>query len=382
MLTLNDDGSFSYAPNADFNGSDSFSYVTTDDDGGVSNEATVSIAITPVNDAPTFASAGDQTVLEDSGPQSVAGWASGISAGAANEAGQKLSFLIGTDNDALFSALPSIAADGTLTFTSAPDAFGAATVTVQLVDDGGTANGGTDTSAVRTFRIAVTGVNDAPVPQSAEFTIDEDGTLNAALVATDVDSDSLSFAVYLAPGQGALDLSPDGTFTYTPNANYYGEDGFAFTVSDGQVISEYATVVVTINPVNDAPAAQANNYQLLEDKSLSIALRSLGVLGNDSDVDDPQASLTAELVSGTAHGTLHFAANGTFSYTPGADFAGIDTFTYRALDPHGAASDPATVTLSVANVNDPPVAQNGSGTTDEDTPLNGVLVALDIDSTE
>ena len=276
--------------------------------------------------------------------------------------------------------LPSIGTDGTLTFTSAPNAFGAAAVTVQLVDDGGTANGGVDTSAAQTFNINVTGVNDPPVPQSAEYTIDEDTAFSGALQATDVDSDTLSFLPYLAPGQGTLDLHPDGTFTYTPNANYNGEDGFAFKVTDGQVTSAYATVVFTINPVNDAPVALGNNYEMSEDEALSITFRSIGVLGNDSDVDDPQASLTAELVSGTAHGTLSFAANGTFSYTPGADFAGIDTFTYRALDPHGAASDPALVTLSIANVNDPPVAQNASASTNEDTPLAGMLAALDVDS--
>ncbi|MGB7587391.1 MAG: Ig-like domain-containing protein, partial [Solirubrobacterales bacterium] len=256
---------------------------------------------------------------------------------------------------------------------------------VRLMDNGGTANGGDDTSDAQTFTITITGVNDAPVPQSAEYTIDEDGTLSGTLHATDVDSDTLAFQLAIAAGQGTLDLDADGNFTYTPNANYFGEDGFAFTVSDGQVTSDYATVLITINSVNDGPVAAENAYQVTEDRTFSVSLRALGVLGDDNDVDDAQSTLQAVLVDGPAHGVLTrtLAAdgswNGTFSYTPGADFAGNDTFTYRARDPHGALSDVTTVTLTVQNVNDAPVATDAAFTTDEDLPLALALPATDID---
>ena len=90
------------------------------------------------------------------------GWATGISAGPANESSQPLNFIVTNNNNALFSAQPAVAATGTLTYTPAANANGSATVTVKIHDNGGIANGGVDTSAPQTFTITVTPVNDAP----------------------------------------------------------------------------------------------------------------------------------------------------------------------------------------------------------------------------
>src|SRR5207344_2829313 len=95
--------------------------------------------------------------------QTANNWATGMNPGPADEAGQGLIFLVSTNNDSLFSALPAInATTGTLTYTPAANANGSATVTVRLKDDGGTANGGVDTSGPQTFTITVTAVNDVP----------------------------------------------------------------------------------------------------------------------------------------------------------------------------------------------------------------------------
>ena len=103
------------------------------------------------------------------------GWATEISAGPADENGQTLTFLVSTDNDGLFSAPPAINSNGQLTYTPAADANGSATVTVKLMDDGGTANGGVDTSAAQTFTITVTAVNDVPsFTKGSDQTILED----------------------------------------------------------------------------------------------------------------------------------------------------------------------------------------------------------------
>src|SRR5262249_42168980 len=121
---------------------------------------------TAVNDAPSFALPAnpDQTVLEDSGAHTAAGFATAISAGPPDEqATQTVTFHASNDNNALFSTQPAIdEATGDLTYTPAPDANGNATVSVSLTDNGGTANGGADTSATQTFTITVTAVNDAP----------------------------------------------------------------------------------------------------------------------------------------------------------------------------------------------------------------------------
>jgi VCBS repeat-containing protein len=171
-----DNGVFSFDSAADFNGTVTITYSVTDrgdpdncgapdvscDAAETSADQTFTITVTPVNDAPSFTKGADQTVLEDAAAQSVSGWATSISAGPADESAQILTFNVSNDNNALFSVQPAIAADGTLTYTPAADANGSATVTVSLSDDGGTANGGDDTSADQTFTITVTPVNDAP----------------------------------------------------------------------------------------------------------------------------------------------------------------------------------------------------------------------------
>ena len=126
-----------------------------------------------------------------------------------------------------------------------------------------------------------------------------------------------------------------------------------------------ATVSLTVNPVNDVPAASDDTYTVAEDNVLTVA--APGVLANDTDVDGD--SLTAVLVTAPTHGTLTFNANGSFTYTPHANYNGSDSFTYAASDGTASFSFIRTVTLTVTSVNDAPVAGNDSYTTAEDTPL-------------
>ena len=120
------------------------------------------VSVNSVNDAPIFTPGADLAVDEDSGPQTVSGWAKAMSAGAINEAAQNLRFLVSNDNPELFSVAPVVTAEGTLVFTPAPDASGAANVTVRLADNGGQVNGGTDASAPHVLKITVNDINDAP----------------------------------------------------------------------------------------------------------------------------------------------------------------------------------------------------------------------------
>ena len=137
--------------------------------------------------------------------------------------------------------------------------------------------------------------------------------------------------------------------TYTPDANYNGTDSFTFKVNDGASDSADATVTITVNGVNDPPVAVNDSYNVAEDTQLTVAVP--GVLANDTDVDGD--SLTAVLVASPAHGTLTLNADGSFSYTPAANYNGADSFTYKAND--GAAdSNVATVSLAISAVNDAP----------------------------
>jgi hypothetical protein len=189
-------GGLSYSPGADFNGPASLTLTTNDrgntGTGGAKTDTdVVSINVTPVNDQPSFTAGANQVVAEDAGAQSVPNWATSIKAGPADEAGQALSFTVGNNNNALFSAQPAIASNGTLTYTPALNANGTATVTVVLKDDGGTAGGGVDATSPVTFTINVTPVNDAPelsaVPstQGVQYS---DAITTVMFAATDVDS--------------------------------------------------------------------------------------------------------------------------------------------------------------------------------------------------
>ena len=183
---------------------------------------------------------------------------------------------------------------------------------------------------------------------------------------TDVDAGDASTAVLVTgPAHGTLALSADGSFTYTPAANYYGADSFTYKANDGEADSNVATVSLTVTCVNDAPVAADDSYTATEDTALTVA--APGVLGNDTDVDAGDAS-SAVLVTGPAHGTLALNADGSFTYTPAANYCGADSFTYKAND-GDADSNVATVTLTVTCVNDAPVAANDSYTATEDTAL-------------
>src|SRR4029078_13033268 len=113
-------------------------------------------------------------------------------------------------------------------------------------------------------------------------------------------------------------LTPDRTLSYLPSANYNGPDGFTYRANDGVSDSNVATVAITVTAVNDAPQAGDDSYSTDEDTALTIAAG--GVLGNDTDIDG--GALHATLVAGPAHGTLTLNADGSFTYTPAANYNG------------------------------------------------------------
>lgn len=169
--------------------------------------------------------------------------------------------------------------------------------------------------------------NTAPVAVNDSFTIGEDATLNDSVATNDSDpeNDVLSYTVVSNVTNGTLTLNTDGTFEYTPSANYYGNDGFTYEVCDP--FSECATATVTINvtPINDAPVADDDIYTGDEDQDITDNVNS-----NDSDIENDV--LTYTLVSGPSNGTLNFNNDGSFTYTPNADFNGTDSFTYNVCD--------------------------------------------------
>ncbi len=228
----------------------------------IGTQLILTVATSAANVAPSFTKGPDQMVLEDAGAQSVPNWAANISPGPLTEASQMVNFLASNDNPGLFSTQPAISPSGALTYTPAPNAHGAALVTVTLHDNGGTDHGGQDTSAPQTFLITIVSVNDPPVTHSQSVTLNENSTAAINLVAFDVEGDSLSYSM-TSPAHGTLSGTAPN-LTYHPAANFFGPDSFTFKVNDGHVDSASATVSITVNPVNNPPVAGATVSPLVD----------------------------------------------------------------------------------------------------------------------
>ena len=207
--------------------------------------------------------------------------------------------------------------------------------------------------------------NIAPVAQNQDVSTNEDTAKSITLTATDANGDSLTFSVVSGPTNGTLTgTAPD--LTYTPNANYNGPDSFTFKANDGQVDSNTATVSITVTPVNDAPVANGQSVTTNEDTAKAITLSASDVDGN---------GLTFTVVTEPTNGTLSGTAP-NLTYTPNANYNGPDSFTFKAND-GTEDSNTATVSITVTPVNDAPVANGQSVTTNEDTAKAITLAASD-----
>jgi VCBS repeat-containing protein len=222
--------------------------------------------------------------------------------------------------------------------------------------------GGTQESRHASLSIVL--LNNPPVANNDSYTTLEDGPLILSapgILANDTDANgnTLTAAVVSPPAHGSLILNSNGSFIYTPNTNYNGSDSFTYAAHDGSVTGNVATVSIQVTPVNDPPVANDDTYTVAEDTTLTVPIIGLlstgtpgaGILANDTDPEGD--GLVALLGSNVSHGTLVLNSNGSFTYTPDADFNGPDSFTYRATD-GSATGNVATVTINVTPVSDPP----------------------------
>ncbi len=353
-LTLNSNGGYTYTPNSNYFGPDSFTYRASD---GVSDSAitTVSLTVDAVNDAPSGV-ADSYSTIEDT-PLVVA--ASGVLGNDTDVEGAPLTAIISVQTA---NGSVTLNLDGSFTYIPATNYFGTDSFTYR-------ANDGTANSTPTTVSITVTAVNDAPTGLADSYSTNEDIPLVVPAAGvlsndTDVDSAPLTAILVAGPSNGTLALNPDGSFTYTPAANYFGADSFTYQARDGALNSAITTVSITVSVVNDAPVAVADSYSTTEDTPLVVA--ASGLLANDTDVEG--SALTAIVALQPANGSVAINQDGSFTYTPTANFFGADSFTYRASD--GTANSAATtVSITVTPVNDAPVGVADSYSTNEDTPL-------------
>lgn len=187
-------------------------------------------------------------------------------------------------------------------------------------------------------------VGSSPVPNDRSLLVNEDGSLDVVLTASDVDGDPLAFSVQVPPSHGALTGTPPN-LVYRPAADYHGPDSLTFVVDDDVEQAVTGTISFNVLPVNDAPVAAPQTVSATEDLALQLTLAG-------SDVDN--GVLTYEVVLAPSHGTLT-GTGAVRTYTPSPNYHGPDTFAYRVRDGFLVSSS-AAVTLAIAPVPDAPVA--------------------------
>ncbi|OHB74920.1 MAG: hypothetical protein A2W31_13465, partial [Planctomycetes bacterium RBG_16_64_10] len=231
-----------------------------------------------------------------------------------------------------------------------------------------TVSDGVATAAPQTVVVAITNVNEAPSAMDDTMATSEDTPLAisaASLLAndTDVDLDTLLIANDTQPTHGTVVDHGDGTFTYTPNADFNGTDSFTYTVSDGHGGTDTATVRITVQPVNDDPVA--NDDRVSTDQGTALVITAASLLANDTDVDVDTLSI-ADFTQ-PAHGRLVDHGDGTLTYTPAAGFHGLDSFTYTVADGNGGAE---TGLVEIQVVPQPLVGAPPAEPADDDPPAD------------
>lgn len=200
--------------------------------------------------------------------------------------------------------------------------------------------------------------NRPPVAIDDAYTVSEGGTLTISAPGllgndTDPELDALTAVLVTPPLHGVVTVNANGSFTYVHDGSETTADSFQYKASDGNSDSNVATVTIVVNPVNDAPTAVDDRFSMLEGGSLFVT--APGVLANDYDPDS--LIVSAALVQGPAHGTLTFNPDGSFVYSHDGTETLTDSFTYRVSDGQ-LWSSPATVTLHITPVDDPPIAND------------------------
>ena len=344
-------GVLDFTPAANSNAPVTLSYTVSD--GELSDVGSVSVSITPINDAPV-ATADSATTSEDTLV---------IIDVLANDTDVDGDALI-ISNASVDSGGGSVVIEGgALEYRPAADFVGTAILQYEVSDG--------ELSDTGRVTVTVSEQNDPPVASDDSATTAEDTVVQIDVLANDSDADgdvlSISSAIVVSGG-GTVVVSAD-FLEFTPAADSTDAVALSYTVSDG-VATASASVTVTITPVNDAPDAVADSAETNEDIAVQI-----DVLANDTDVDGDALSISSvRVVSGG--GSVEIVA-GALEYTPAENSTDGATLSYVVSD--GELSDTGSVSISVTPVNDPPAAADDNAITDEDTPVSIDVLANDRD---
>ncbi len=356
-VAANGDGTFTYTPDPDFSGTDSFTY-TICDSSGLCDSATVTVTVDPVNDDPT-AAPDTFTFPEDTSPTL------DVLANDGDLDGDPLT-ITGFDALSVAGGVVSCSA-ASCTYTPPPDYSGPDSFTY-TIDDG---NGGI---GIATVTLNVVGVNDGPGINDDPVTVNEDTPLIVAVLANDTDpeGDTLSIDFFSQPPNGTVTDNGDGTLTYTPDPDFSGINSFTYRACDDgtPALCDEAVVTATVGPVNDAPVAGADSAATDEDVPVVF-----DVLANDFDQEGSALAISTYDVASTAGGTVACTPAGSCTYTPPPLYSGSDSFTYTVADGSGG-TDTTTVTIAIGPVNNRPAAGADGASVTEDTPTTFIGATL------
>jgi VCBS repeat-containing protein len=355
-VIMNSNGTYTYTPNANFNGTDVFTYKLCDADGDCSN-ATVTITVSPVDDMPTAVNDVNSTTEDTpvSGNAATNDTPSGD--------GGNVWSLVNANGGALHGTV-TMNPNGTYTYTPHANYSGSDVFTYKLCDADNDCSNATVT-------ITISPVDDMPTAVNDVASTSEDTPVSGNAASNDTPSgDGGNTWSLVNPNGGAthgtVTMNPNGTYTYTPNANYNGQDVFTYQLCDTDGDCSNATVTITISPANDLPLAVNDVNSTNEDTPVS---------GNAASNDTPSGDggnvwSLVNANGGAQHGTVTMNPNGTYTYTPHANYNGSDVFNYKLCDANGDCSN-ATVTITINTVDDMPTAVNDAATTNEDSPVSG-----------
>jgi VCBS repeat-containing protein len=408
-LLINSDGSYTFTPAANYNGAAPLvTYSVTDGNGG-SASSSLSLNVTPVNDNPVAVANTGTTTEDSSASGNVLPNDSDVDGDALAVSGVSFGASVGTVGS------PIVGAHGTLTLNADGTYIYVPAASTQALDTGEsvsdvftyTISDGQGGTASTTLTLTVTGTNDAPVTTADVGSMPEDTPISGNVLANDADPDvePLSVASFsvagvagtfaagstaTVPGVGTLVINANGSYTFTPAANYNGAVPVATYLATDGTSSTPGTLTLSVSPVNDNPVAVANTGTTTEDTTASG-----NVLPNDSDVDGDALAVSGVSFGASvgtvgspivgAHGTLTLNADGTYIYVPAASTQALDTgesvsdvFTYTISDGQGGTAS-TTLTLTVTGTNDAPVTTADVGSMPEDTPISGNVLANDSD---
>ncbi|EJG0970400.1 tandem-95 repeat protein [Vibrio parahaemolyticus] len=347
------DGKLVFTPAENFNGEATITYIVTD--GDLTDEAKVTVTVTPVNDSPVAVD--DTTSIQEDTAVTI-----DVLPNDTDVDGDKLSIQSASVPEAQGKVE---IVDGKLVFTPAENFNGDAEI-AYIVTDG-------QLTDEATVNVTVNAVNDTPVVESnlADQALAEDFTpytidLNTAFSDVDNVDGELTFSV--SGNSNVLVLIENGIATISPTADWNGSETLTFTATDPSGESVSQTVDFTVAPVVDI---EADSADVVEDTPTIIK-----VLGNDTfEGDDKVVSLDTN--NGPANGTVSVNPDGSVTYTPNDNYHGTDSFTYIITS--GGVSESTTVSVDVTPVNDAPVAKDDIATTQEDTAVTIDVLPNDSD---